>query len=93
MDINEISKKISEKRNFSFAISKMIVEKIILAIINFLKNGDKIELRGLGSFFIKERKFRNTNLIKSKFSFGINFKESTLLKKYLKLENCEVIEK
>lgn len=87
MNIEKIAKKLSKETGFPISDTKNIVEIIINSFRDFLKNKDRIELRGLGSFYVKKRKSRNikltTRYIKSPEHYGIIFRESHTLKEVL----------
>ncbi len=87
MNLDAIIKKLSKSTNFSVTDTEKIVNIILNSFKNFLKNNEKIELRGLGSFYLKKRKPREINLktkyIKSVEHYGIIFRESYNLKKII----------
>jgi len=93
MNIEKIAEKLSKETGFSINDTRNIMEIIINSFRDFLKNKDRIELRGLGSFYIKKRKSRDVKLatkhIKSPEHYGIIFRESHTLKEMLNQEVYE----
>lgn len=90
MNLNNIIKKLSKKTGLTNNDTEKIVQTLLSSFKRYLRNSDKIELRGLGSFYIKKRKPRNVNLatkkIESPEHYGIIFKESYNLKKSINQE-------
>lgn len=72
--------------------SRKFLDIILGLFQDYLKSRNRIELRGLGTFFVKEHKSKHielkTKIIDSKNHFVILFKESTELSKKLN-ENRE----
>ncbi len=90
MNKSDILKKLSERHpNIKKKDLKKILDGTFESMIESLKNGESVEIRGLGSFKIKEKPARivrnpkNGNLIESSPKKVIHFKIGKLLKKSL----------
>ncbi len=83
INFDSIIKDISTKSDYSYTEVKDFYDIIINKFKEYLQNKDKIELRGLGTFYTKEHKGRyvklKTKIIDSKNHFVILFKESKTL--------------
>lgn len=54
----ELVEKISEKIDLTKKQTELVVNTILDSITNALANGNKVELRGFGSFRVRHRKLR-----------------------------------
>ncbi|MBU1078178.1 MAG: HU family DNA-binding protein [Spirochaetes bacterium] len=83
VNLDSIIKEISEKSDYSQHEVRSFCDIILEKFKRFLQNKDKIEIRGLGTFFSKEHKGRyvqlKTKIIDSKDHYAILFKESKKL--------------
>jgi len=55
----ELVKIVSQEAGISNKDAEVIVKSVIDSIIRALNHGEKVEIRGFGSFRIRERKVRN----------------------------------
>ncbi len=78
-----IIKNIALQSDYSYNEVKRFYNIIMEQFMEYLRNKDKIELRGLGTFYTKEHKGRyvelKTKIIDSKNHFVILFKQSKKL--------------
>jgi len=83
----DIVNSVSEATGLTKVETEAVLEGVIQSISNSLKNGERVDIRGFGSFTVKQRKAREarnpaTNEIVSlKERFVPVFKVSKLLKK------------
>ncbi|MBL8193210.1 MAG: integration host factor subunit beta [Blastocatellia bacterium] len=57
--IQEVARAINEHMEITYRDAEEIVNEIINSMINALKAGDEVEIRGFGSFRIRTRNARN----------------------------------
>ena len=85
----DIVNKVSDMTGLTKVETELVLEGIIKSIKLSLANGERVDIRGLGSFVIKERNARevrnpatNEKILLDK-QFIPSFKVSKLLKKYV----------
>ena len=85
----DIVNKVSDMTGLTKVETELVLEGIIKSIKLSLANGERVDIRGLGSFVIKERSARevrnpatNEKILLDK-QFIPSFKVSKLLKKYV----------
>ena len=86
MTKSDIVNEVSSKTGLTKVETEAAFEGVINSIILSLQRGERIDIRGFGSFYVKERKARearnpSTNeVIKSNLRYIPSFKVSKLLK-------------
>ena len=85
----DIENQVSEMTGLSKIETELVLEGIIKSIKISLSKGERVDIRGLGSFIVKERNARearnpatNERILLNK-QFIPSFKVSKLLKKYV----------
>ena len=58
MNQKELVKEVAKRANVSQKITREVLDSILEVITEALSKGEKVEIRGFGSFFMKERKGR-----------------------------------
>lgn len=92
---NDIAMLLERKGNFSRAKSVLIVETILESIKNALLNGEKIEIRGFGSFRVVPKKsgygrdIRRNKQIPISGGKRVKFRPGQDFKKQLKKQSIE----
>ncbi len=85
INLDTIIRDISEKTDYNYSEVKNILDIIISKFREYLRDNDKIEIRGLGTFYTREHKGRyvhhKTKIIDSKNHYVTLFKESSTLQK------------
>ena len=82
----DIVNEVSEMTGLSKVEVEVVIEGIMVSITNSLKRGDRVDLRGFGSFVVKQRPAREarnpaTNeVVRLKERFIPGFKVSKILK-------------
>ena len=83
MNIDKICKKIAVESFLTQEESRIIVERILSLMSESLKNKEKIEIRGFGTFYTKKRKAKTVTLnkgyIMSPEHYGVLFKNSNIM--------------
>lgn len=89
INIEAIINNIAQRSNYSRAEVKDFLDIIISKFKEYLRADEKIEIRGLGTFYTKEHKGRyvrlRTKIIDSKNHFITLFKESKVLQRSVNL--------
>ncbi|MAV63833.1 MAG: hypothetical protein CMG00_01425 [Candidatus Marinimicrobia bacterium] len=86
MTKSDIISSVSEKTGLTKVETEVVFEGIISSFSDALKKGERIDIRGFGSFFVKERKARearnpsNNEVVKLNLRYIPSFKVSKLLK-------------
>ena len=89
MTKSDIVNEVSSKTGLTKVETEAAFEGVINSIILSLQRGERIDIRGFGSFYVKERKARearnpSTNeVIKLNLRYIPSFKVSKLLKEYV----------
>ena len=89
MTKNDIIKEVSKETGFTNVEVELLLDSVINSIKISLSKGEKIEMRGFGSFFVKKRKARDarnplTNkTIRLQERYVPTFKVSKILKEYV----------
>ncbi|MBC7361116.1 MAG: HU family DNA-binding protein [Candidatus Aminicenantes bacterium] len=92
---NDIAMLLERKGNFSRAKSVLIVETILESLKNALLNGEKIEIRGFGSFRVVPKKsgygrdIRRNKQIPISGGKRVKFRPGQDFKKQLKKQSIE----
>lgn len=92
---NDIAMMLERKGNFSRAKSVLIVETILESLKNALLNGEKIEIRGFGSFRVVPKKsgygrdIRRNKQIPISSGKRVKFRPGQDFKKQLKKQSIE----
>ena len=81
MTKQDLAKKIVEECGLSRRDSTLIIDAILDTIVFALKEGEKIELRGFGSFMVKKVRARNARNPRTGASVSVQAK----LKPYFKV--------
>ena len=93
INLHHIIDTIADKTPYQTAEIRKIVAIILDTFKTYLKDKDSIELRGLGTFYVKEHKAKRialkTKIIDSKNHFVILFKESLELSKKVNYQEEE----
>jgi len=89
MTKNDIIKEVSKETGFTNVEVELLLDSVINAIKSSLSKGEKVDMRGFGSFIVKQRKARDarnplTNkVIRLEERFVPAFKVSKILKEYV----------
>jgi len=89
MTKNDIIKEVSKETGFTNVEVELLLDSVINAIKSSLSKGEKVDMRGFGSFIVKQRKARDarnplTNkVIRLEERFIPAFKVSKILKEYV----------
>ena len=85
----DIINNVSKQTGFTKVEVELLLDSIINSIKTSLANGERIDMRGFGSFVIKKREARNTRnpatneILKLDTRYVPVFKVSKLLKEYV----------
>ncbi len=83
--INDVSK----ETGFTKVEVELMIDSFINSIKNSLANGERVDMRGFGSFLVKRREARNTRnpatneILKLDTRYVAIFKVSKILKEYV----------
>ena len=86
MTKSDIISDVSEKTGLTKVETEVVFEGVIKSLVDALKKGERVDIRGFGSFFVKERKARearnpsNNEIVKLNLRYIPSFKVSKLLK-------------
>ena len=82
----EIINEVSEMTGLTKVEIDAVLERVLVSIVNSLKRGERVDLRGFGSFIVKQRAARDARnpatleIVKLKERFIPSFKVSKLMK-------------
>jgi len=83
----DIIREVSDMTGLTKVEIEAVLEGVIVSISDSLKRGERVDLRGFGSFLVKQRAARNARnpatreIVKLKERFIPTFKVSKILKK------------
>jgi len=92
INLETIARSIADQTEYNLSEIKKFTDIIIRQMVDYLKNKDIIEIRGLGTFYTKEHKARHvqlkTKIIDSKNHFVILFKSGKELRRIINTERA-----
>ena len=89
MTKNDIIKEVSKETGFTNVEVELLLDSVINSIKISLSKGEKVDMRGFGSFLVKRREARNTRnpatneILKLDTRYIPSFKVSKILKEYV----------
>ena len=85
----DIVEQVSEATGLTKVETEAVLDGVIFYIVDSLKRGERVDMRGFGSFLVKRREARNTRnpatneIFKLDARYIPSFKVSKLLKEYV----------
>ena len=85
----DIVEQVSEATGLTKVETEAVLDGVIFYIVDSLKRGERVDMRGFGSFLVKRREARNTRnpatneIFKLDARYIPSFKVSKILKEYV----------